>query len=101
MFISKKILTIRMRKLQEDIKFKTIKVSQKGQISIPADIRKEVGIRKGDELLLVRRGDKLLIEKSSKVSRRFANEFAYMLKHAEKVAKRLWENKEDEIWDKL
>ena len=95
MFISKKILTIRMRKLQEDIKFKTIKVSQKGQISIPADIRK------GDELLLVRRGDKLLIEKSSKVSRRFANEFAYMLKHAEKVAKRLWENKEDEIWDKL
>lgn len=90
-----------MRKLQEDIKFKTIKVSQKGQIAIPADIRKEVGIRKGDELLLVRRGDKLLIEKSSKVSGRFAHEFDYMLKHAEKVAKRLWENKKDEIWDKL
>ncbi|MBI4010110.1 MAG: AbrB/MazE/SpoVT family DNA-binding domain-containing protein [Candidatus Aenigmarchaeota archaeon] len=87
--------------LKNEIKFKTIKVSQKGQIAIPADIRKEVGIKRGDELLLVRRGDKLLIEKSSEVSKRFTREFDYMLKHAEKVAKRLWENKEDEIWDKL
>ncbi len=90
-----------MRKLEDDIKFKTIKVSQKGQIAIPADIRRELKIKTGEELLLVRRGDKLLIEKSSEVSRRFTREFDYMLKHAEKVAKRLWENKEDEIWDKL
>lgn len=90
-----------MRELENHLKFKTIKVSQKGQIAIPADIRKEVGIKKGDELLLVRRGDKLLIEKSSKVSRKFTREFDYMLKHAEKVAKKLWENKEDEVWDKI
>jgi len=90
-----------MRKFEDDIKFKTIKVSQKGQIAIPSDIRREVGIKKGDELLLVRRGDKLLIEKSSKTSKRFSRKFDYMLKHAEKVAKRLWENKKDEIWDKL
>lgn len=87
--------------LKDEIKFKTIKVSQKGQIAIPSDIRKELGIKKGEELLIVKKGDKLLIEKSTKVSRRFAREFDYMLKHAEKVAKKLWENKEDEVWDKL
>lgn len=87
--------------LKDELRFKTIKVSQKGQIAIPLDIRKELKIRKGEELLIVRKGDKLLIEKSAKASKRFAGEFDYMLKHAEKVAKELWENKEDEIWDKL
>lgn len=90
-----------MRALKNEIKFKTIKVSEKGQIAIPSDIRKELGIKRGEELLLVKQGDKILIEKSSRFSKRFAGEFNFMLKHAEKVAKKLWENKEDEVWDKL
>ena len=87
--------------LREPIKFKTVKVSDKGQIAIPSDIRKEMKIRKGEELLLVKKGDKLLVEKSSKVSKRFANEFNFMVKHAEAVAQKLWNNKEDEIWDTI
>lgn len=87
--------------LKDELKFKTIKVSQKGQIAIPSDMRKELGIKHGQELLVVKKGDKLLIEKSTRTSKRFAGEFDYMLKHAEKVAKKLWENKEDEVWDKL
>jgi len=87
--------------IRDELKFKTIKVSQKGQIAIPSDIRKDLGIKRGEELLIVKKGDKLLIEKSTKTSRRFAREFDYMLRHAEKVAKELWGNKEDEVWDKL
>ncbi len=87
--------------LKDEMRFKTIKVSQKGQIAIPSDIRKELGIKSGEELLIIKKGDKLLIEKSTKASKSFAREFDYMLKHAEKVAKKLWENKEDEVWDKL
>lgn len=100
-FISKKILTFNMRTSKSELKFKTIRVSEKGQISIPSDIRKELNIKKGGQLLLVKKGDKILIEKSSKVSRKFSSEFNFMLKHAEKVAKKLWGNKEDEVWDKL
>ena len=100
-FISKKILTFNMRTLKNELKFKTIRVSEKGQISIPSDIRKELDIKKGEQLLLVKKGDKILIEKSSKFSRKFSSEFNFMLKHAEKVAKKLWGNKEDEVWDKL
>ena len=90
-----------MKVLKDELKFKTIRVSEKGQIAIPSDIRKDLKIRKGEQLLLVKKGDKILIEKSSKASKRFAGEFNFMLKHAEKVAKKLWENKEDEIWNKL
>ncbi len=90
-----------MKILKDELKFRTIKVSEKGQIAIPSDIRKELKIRKGEQLLLVKKGDKILIEKSSKVSKKFANEFNFMLKHAEKVARKLWENKEDEIWNRL
>ncbi len=87
--------------LKDELKFKTIKVSEKGQIAIPSDIRKELRIRKGEQLLLIKKGDKILIEKSSKASKKFANEFNFMLKHADRVAKKLWGNKEDDIWDKL
>ncbi|MGI0047074.1 MAG: AbrB/MazE/SpoVT family DNA-binding domain-containing protein [Nitrosotalea sp.] len=85
----------------EQIKIKTVKVSDKGQISIPSDIRKEMKIKKGEELLLVKKGNRLLVEKSSNASKRFAGEFNFMLKHTEAVAQKLWNNKEDEIWDKI
>jgi AbrB family looped-hinge helix DNA binding protein len=55
----------------KDVKFRTITVSQKGQIAIPSDIRKEVGIKKGDELLLIQKDEKILIEKPMKVIKRF------------------------------
>jgi len=85
----------------DDLKFKTVKVSDKGQISIPSDIRKEMKIKKGEELLLVKKGEKLLIEKSPTASKKFVDEFNFMVRHAEAVAKKLWNNKEDEIWNKL
>ncbi len=85
----------------EEIIFKTVKVSDKGQIAIPSDIRKALKIKKGEELLIVRKGDKLLVEKSSRVSKKFASEFNFMLKNAHVTAKKLWNNKEDEIWNNL
>lgn len=85
----------------EEIIFKTVKVSDKGQIAIPSDIRKALKIKKGEELLIVRKGDKLLVEKFSKVSKKFASEFNFMLKNAQVTAKKLWNNKEDEIWNNI
>lgn len=85
----------------DEIIFKTVKVSDKGQIAIPSDIRKALKIKKGEELLIIRKGDKLLVEKSSKVSKKFASEFNFMLKNAQVTAKKLWNNKEDEIWNSL
>src|SRR3989338_1036098 len=45
---------------------KTIKVSDKGQIAIPLNMRKVSGINKGDSLIIIQDKNKILIEKASK-----------------------------------
>jgi len=40
------------------MKIKTVKVSEKGQIAIPKDIRIDIDIEKGDELIIVQSGNK-------------------------------------------
>ena len=72
---------------------KIIKVTDKGQISIPVEIRNAIGISVGDELIAVRSGETLCLKKIKK------DDFKDLLKHSEKVAEKLWSNEEDEIWD--
>ena len=72
---------------------KIIKVTDKGQISIPIEIRKSIGISVGDELIVVRSGETLCLKKIKQ------DDFRDLLKHSERVAAKLWDNKEDEIWD--
>lgn len=78
---------------------KTIKVSDKGQISIPNSIRKTIGIEKGDELILFEVDGKILIEKTKEVSERIKEDFKDILKFSEQSMKELWDNPEDEIWN--
>ena len=72
---------------------KRIKVTDKGQISIPIEIRKSVGINFGDELIAIRNGETLCLKKIKK------DDFKDLLKLSEHSLKKLWDNKEDEIWD--
>jgi AbrB family looped-hinge helix DNA binding protein len=72
---------------------KIIKVTDKGQISIPIEIRKSIGIDVGDELIVIRSGETICLKKIKK------DDFSDLLKHSEKVANKFWDNKEDEIWD--
>jgi AbrB family looped-hinge helix DNA binding protein len=91
--ISKNILTIFMIT-------KTVKVSEKGQIAIPADIRKETGIRQGDELIIVQEGNKIMIEPVGKVGVAVKDDFSDLLKISENSLMKVWDNKADEVWDK-
>ncbi len=77
---------------------KTVKVSDKGQISIPSLIRKNGNINKGDTLVIMQSNGKILIEKAPE---RIKDDFSDLLKHSESVAKDLWDNEEDEIWNDL
>ena len=72
---------------------KIIKVTNKGQISIPIEIRRAIGITEGDDLIAIRDGETLCLKKIKK------DDFKDLLKHSERVAKKLWDNKEDEIWN--
>jgi len=78
---------------------KTVKVSDKGQISIPLEIREETGINKGDELIVIQRGKIIMIEPVKKFKDKVKDDFSDLAKISEKSLMKLWDNKEDEIWD--
>lgn len=85
--------------MKREIELKTVKVSQKGQIVIPRDIQKELGISKGDKLLLVREGRKLMLEKPKRIMQEVRDEFKDLIKLSESSLRKLWLNKDDEIWN--
>ena len=74
---------------------KIVKVTDKGQISLPISIRESAGIKKGDKLLIIKNGRTILLEKLK------TSDFRDLLKHSEKVAEKLWSNKDDGVWDSI
>jgi len=79
----------------------TIKVSEKGQIAIPKSIRQKIGIEKGDELIIIYKDNKILLEKSSAVVEKIKDDFRDIVKFNEKALKSVWDNKKDDIWNQI
>jgi len=75
------------------MKTKIIKVTDKGQISIPINIRNSIGINAGDELIVIEDWKTICLKKVKK------EDFSDLLKLSEKSLKKIWDNDEDEIWD--
>ena len=79
---------------------KTVTVSGKGQISIPQEIRKHLGVEKGSKLVVVLKDKKLLIYKASDISQSIEDGFDDMVQHSELSLKKIWDNEEDEVWNR-
>lgn len=56
-------------------------------------------IKKGDELLLVKKGKRIMLEKSERIAKGVKDDFRDLLLLSEHTARKLWDNKEDEIWN--
>ena len=52
-------------------------------------------------LLVFITGCSNVVEETEKESETLKDDFSDLLKHSEEVAKDLWDNKEDEIWDTI
>ena len=85
--------------MTSELTFKKVKVSDKGQISIPTDMRREIGIKKGDELLLIRKGRKIVLEKPEGVIGLLEDEFADMQSITEASLRRIWLKREEDVWN--
>jgi len=83
----------------ENAIIKTIRVSEKGQIAIPREIREKLKIVQGDELIIVENNDKMLIEKSKRLTQKVQDDFKDILHYSEQSLKEVWDNKEDDIWN--
>ena len=86
--------------MTSELTFKKVKVSDKGQISIPIEIQRETGIRKGDELLLIRKGQKIVLEKTGRIVEAMEDEFADLQEISEASLRRMWLSKKEDVWDR-
>lgn len=75
-------------------------VSDKGQISIPLDIRELMGIEKGDSLVLVADDKQIIVKKTKNLAKRIIDEDKLYLLASEESMRKLWDNEEDARWDK-
>ena len=82
------------------IEIRTIRVSDKGQVSIPKDIRKNMKIKKGDNLVMMVKHGKIVLEKSKDVALLLNGEFKDVEAFTGHTLKKLWTNKYDEDWNK-
>ena len=76
-----------------------VKVSSKGQIVIPKEVRKRHRLGRDTDLLLLESGDALVLRKKADVERILKDEFAPFLRASEAALRDLWENPEDDVWD--
>ena len=83
------------------MEIQTIKLSEKGQISIPKEIRDELKLSKGDTMIIISKGNQLILQKADSMLKRLGiseESFDTMLASQE-VLKKDWDNKYDEQWN--
>lgn len=78
-----------------------VKVSSKGQVVIPKEVRERHGLRRDTALVLVEAGDALVLRKERDVEAILKDEFAPLLQASESALKDLWDNPEDDVWNDL
>ncbi len=78
-----------------------MKVSEKGQVAIPVEIRKAMGLRKGSELLLLYDGERLMAIRTDKAAEALLGVFDDLVRASAEVAGELWGNEADEVWNDL
>lgn len=80
---------------------KTVSASPKGQLSIPVDMLRAMGIKGRTEFVAVQDGDRIVLRPSAKIAQEEVDDLEGWLALAEPVFKELWDNPEDKVWDDL
>ena len=78
---------------------KTVKVSSKGQITLPAEALRALKARKGTEFLLIQQGGKIVLLPSAAVGKRVMEEHSSWEFLAYSAFAELWDNEADKVWD--
>jgi bifunctional DNA-binding transcriptional regulator/antitoxin component of YhaV-PrlF toxin-antitoxin module len=78
---------------------KTIKVSSKGQITLPIEALRALRARKGTEFLLVQQGARILLMPADEVGRQLVDELGGWENLAAPAFAEVWDNEADEAWN--
>ena len=80
-------------------KIRTVTVNERGQIVIPEDIRKDIGIENATTLIIIEKNGEIVIRKESEVLEALGEDM-FWKSVAKESLKRAW-NKEDKVWGKF
>jgi len=78
-----------------------VRVSSKGQIVIPKEVRVRHRLGRGTDLVLLESGDALVLRKTADVEGILTDEFAPLLRAAEDALMDLWDDSENHVWDRV
>ena len=70
----------------------TTKLSSKGQVVIPEEVRKSLGLKTGDQFVVIGKGDAVIIKR---ISEPLFDQFEDLLREAQKQAKKAGLKKTD------
>ncbi len=81
---------------------KTLRVSPKGQISIPKEVRDTLGIKAGEDLVMFVGDKSILLERTKDLIDSLDDKIGAWecMLASEEVLKRDWDNEYDERWNK-
>lgn len=83
----------------------TVTVSSKGQISIPKRFRKLLGVKEGNELVLIEERGRIVMERVERLARKLflleGGEAVATMFASQKSLSKEWENEEDERWNRV
>jgi len=80
---------------------KTVRISEKGQVAIPAKMRRRLGLRGGSIVLLIEDEGSILLAKPEEAADALAERLSDLTRFAEQSFQVLWDNRADEIWDRV
>ncbi len=78
---------------------KTVRTSQKGQLTLPVAMLRALGIKGKAELVAVQDGDKIVLARAERLAEPLIDELRGFEALGLSVFKQLWDNPEDEAWD--
>ena len=76
-----------------------LRLSSKGQIVIPKEVRRRHKLDRDTDLLLQEEGDLLVLRKKRDVDQVLKDQFYPLLRASERSLAELWHNPEDDVWN--
>jgi len=80
-------------------KMKTVELGSRGQLVIPQEFRKDLDLKEKETLVIIEKGDELILKKQSSVLEKLEEKERLIL-WSMPALKRVWDNPKDDVWEK-
>lgn len=80
---------------------KTVSASPKGQLSIPVDMLRAMGIKGKTEFLAVQEGDRIVLRPADRIGQEQLDDLAGWEALAESSLREIWDDPENDVWDNV